>query len=200
MWIWNWHWFSQVSERYCGLVVSVLFLKTYADMWVNESHSVMSISLWPHGLYSPWNSLGQNTGVSSRVLLQGIFSTQGSNPGLPHCRQILYHLSHQRSPNICADIFTCKFDSVNRLHSNDNRKKWIAVLYIFIFIYIYKTLIMHTAIHFAFFTNFFLYSNNFIIKCWEKTLSLKSQRRAHSKYVQKLNYKTKKHFVNFYFC
>ena len=42
-----------------------------------------------------WNSPGKNTGVGSHSLLQGIFSTQGSNPGLPHCRQILYHLSHQ---------------------------------------------------------------------------------------------------------
>ena len=55
-------------------------------------------SLWPHGLYSPWDSPGQNTGVGSRSLLQGIFPTQGSNPGLPHGRQILYHLSHQGSP------------------------------------------------------------------------------------------------------
>ena len=39
-------------------------------------------------LHSPWNSPGQNTGVGSRSLLQGIFPTQGSNPGLPHCRQI----------------------------------------------------------------------------------------------------------------
>ena len=44
----------------------------------------------PHGLYNPWNSLSQNTGVGSLSLLQGIFTTQGSNPGLPHCRQILY--------------------------------------------------------------------------------------------------------------
>ena len=36
-------------------------------------------------LYSPWNSPGQNTGVGSPSLLQGIFPTQGSNPGLPHC-------------------------------------------------------------------------------------------------------------------
>ena len=41
----------------------------------------MSDSLWPHGLYSPWNSPGQNTGVSSLSLLQGIFPTQGLNPG-----------------------------------------------------------------------------------------------------------------------
>ena len=41
-----------------------------------ESHSVMSDSLQPHGLYSPWNSPGQNTGVGGCFLLQGIFSTQ----------------------------------------------------------------------------------------------------------------------------
>ena len=62
--------------------------------------SVMSNYLRPHGLYSPWNYLGQKTGVGSCSLLQGIFQTQGSNPGLPHYRHILYHLSHQRSPRI----------------------------------------------------------------------------------------------------
>ena len=46
----------------------------------------------------PWNSPGQNTGVGSFSLLQGIFPTQGSNPGLPHCRRILYQLSHKGSP------------------------------------------------------------------------------------------------------
>ena len=50
-------------------------------------------TLWPHGLYSPWNSPSQNTGVGSLSLLQGIFPTQGLNPGLPHCRWILYQLS-----------------------------------------------------------------------------------------------------------
>ena len=44
------------------------------------------------------DSPDKNTGVGSHALLQGIFPTQGSNPGLPHCRQILYHLSHQGSP------------------------------------------------------------------------------------------------------
>ena len=48
--------------------------------------------------YSPWSSPGQNTGVGSLSLLQGIFPTQGSNPGLPHCGQILYQLSHKGSP------------------------------------------------------------------------------------------------------
>ena len=66
----------------------------------SESCSVMSDSLQPHGLYSSWNSLGQNTEVGSLSLLQGIFPTQGSNPGLPHCRQILYQMSHKGSPRI----------------------------------------------------------------------------------------------------
>ena len=66
----------------------------------SESHTVMPHSLAPHGLYSPWNSPGQNTGVGSRSLLQGVFLTQRSNPGLPHCWQILYQLSHQRNPRI----------------------------------------------------------------------------------------------------
>ena len=72
------------------------------EKWKNESESrsVVSDSLQPHGLYSPWNSAGQNTGVGSLALLQGIFPTQGSNPGLQHCRQILYQLSHKGSPRI----------------------------------------------------------------------------------------------------
>ena len=48
----------------------------------------------------PWNSLGHNTGVGSLCLLQGIFPTQESIPVLPHCRQILYQLSHKGSPRI----------------------------------------------------------------------------------------------------
>ena len=54
-----------------------------------ESHSVVSDSLQSHGLHSPWSSPGHNTGVGSLSLLQGIFPTQGSNPGLPRCRQSL---------------------------------------------------------------------------------------------------------------
>ena len=56
--------------------------------------------LGPHGLYSPWNFPGQNAGVGSLSLLQGIFQTQGSNPGLLHCRRILYQLSQKESPRI----------------------------------------------------------------------------------------------------
>ena len=46
----------------------------------------------------PWNSPDRNTGVGSLSFLQGIFPTQGLNPGVPHCRWILYQLSHQGSP------------------------------------------------------------------------------------------------------
>ena len=46
------------------------------------------------------DSPGKNTGVGCHALLKGIFPIQGSNPGLLHCRQILYHLSHQGSPRI----------------------------------------------------------------------------------------------------
>ena len=65
----------------------------------NESHSVMSDSLGAHGLYNLWNSLGQNTGVGSRSLLQRIFPTQGSNPGLLHYRSPSLQLSHRGSPS-----------------------------------------------------------------------------------------------------
>ena len=73
------------------------------------SHSVLSHSLrldgllcpWePSGLLCPWDFPGKTTGVGCHSLLQGIFPTQGSNPGLLHCRQMLYRLSHQGSPRL----------------------------------------------------------------------------------------------------
>ena len=66
----------------------------------SESRSVVSNSLRLHGLYSPRNSPGQNPGVGSHSLLQGIFPNEGSNPDLPHSRRILYQLSHKGSPRI----------------------------------------------------------------------------------------------------
>ena len=66
----------------------------------SEGCSVVSDTLRPRGLYSPWNSPGWNTGVGSLSLLQGLFPTQESNPGLPHCRCILYQLSHKGSSRI----------------------------------------------------------------------------------------------------
>ena len=79
-------------------------------MWlhlVNEcaGHSVISESLQPHGateelsgLLCPWDPPGKNSAVGNHSHLQGVFLTQGSNPGLLHCRHILYHLSHWGSP------------------------------------------------------------------------------------------------------
>ena len=66
-----------------------------------ESRSVVSNSLQPHGLYSPWNSPGQNTGVGSLSLLQQIFTTQESNPGLPHCKGTAL-----MSPALASGFFT----------------------------------------------------------------------------------------------
>ena len=65
-----------------------------------KSVSYVQLFATPWTLYSPWNSPGQNTGVGSLSFLQGIFPTQGLNPGLPHYRHILYQLSHQGSPYI----------------------------------------------------------------------------------------------------
>ena len=81
-----------VSLRTVMAPVVVSFSETES-----ESRSVVSDSLWPYRLYTPWNSPGQNTGVGSLSLLQQIFLTQKSNQGLLHCRQILYQLSYQES-------------------------------------------------------------------------------------------------------
>ena len=70
--------------------MTILFHPNYYSE--SESCSVMSDSFRPHGLYSPWNSPGQNTGVGSLSPLQGIFPTHW------HCRWILYQLSHKGSP------------------------------------------------------------------------------------------------------
>ena len=66
--------------------------------WV-VSDSLWLHGLWPAGLLCPWNSLGKNIGVGS-FPSSGIFPVWGSNPGLLHCRQILYHVSHQGSPRL----------------------------------------------------------------------------------------------------
>ena len=79
---------TSTPEKEMDFVIPVTVL--VCDMETeSESRSVVSDSLRPHRLYSPWNSPGQNTGMGSLSFLQGIFPTQGSKPGLPHCRQIL---------------------------------------------------------------------------------------------------------------
>ena len=81
------------------VIIREVQIKTYSEVSFHtsqnesESHSVMSDSVTPWTIKSPWNSPGQNTGVGSLSLLQGIFPTQGSNLGLLHCMWILDHLS-----------------------------------------------------------------------------------------------------------
>ena len=113
-------------------------------MCETESRSVTSDSLQPHGLYSPWNSPGQNTGVGSRSLLQGIFPTQGSNPGLLHCRRVLYQLSHQVSPRILEWVspFSSGSSWPESLQLSYQGSPYICVcvcvcVYIYKYIYIY---------------------------------------------------------------
>ena len=69
-----------------------------SEKWKSLSRVWLFVTPWI--VYSPWNSPGQNTGVGSLSLLYRVFPTQGSNPGLLHCRRILHQLSHKRSPRI----------------------------------------------------------------------------------------------------
>ena len=96
--LYPWDFLAKYFMKYAGQII-ILYISNIQ----NISHSVVSNSLQPHGLYGarplcPWNSPGKNIGVDCHSLLQGIFRTQGLNLSLLHCRQILYHLSHQESP------------------------------------------------------------------------------------------------------
>ena len=73
------------------------------DPWTTTIYYILLLYIVDPWTTSPGSSVhgdspGKNTGVGCHALLQGIFPTQGSNPSLPHCRQILHHLSHQWSP------------------------------------------------------------------------------------------------------
>ena len=90
----------------------------------SEIHSVGSDSLQHHGLYSPWDSPGQNTGVGILSLRQGIFPTQGSNSGLPHCRQILYRRNQKGSP-LCHEG---KGQSPEDTRGNKRHSHWASLV------------------------------------------------------------------------
>ena len=92
---------------------------------VLENRSVVSYSLWLHGLCGPWNSSGQNTRMGSLSLLWEIFPTHGSNPGFPHCRWILYHLNHKGSPRILEWVIY-PFSSGSSQAKNQTRVSCIA--------------------------------------------------------------------------
>ena len=87
--------------------------------------SKISDSLRPHGLYSSWNSPGQNIGMGSLSLLYGIFPNQVLNPGIPYCRQIFYQLSHNRSQRILERV-AYLFSSGSSQPRNQTRVSCIA--------------------------------------------------------------------------
>ena len=91
-------------------------------MLFRSNHSVVSHS---SRLLCPWNSPGKNTGVGSHFLVQGLFQTQGLDPDLLHCRQILYCLSHQGSggKRICLQCRRSRFDPWVR--KIPWRRKWL---------------------------------------------------------------------------
>ena len=78
----SWKWWKKMNQVFLLCHLNIIKM-------ICESCLVVSNYLPPRGLYSPWSSPGQNSGVGSCFLPQGIF------PGLPHCRRILYQLSHQ---------------------------------------------------------------------------------------------------------
>ena len=86
----------ETSKRKTGKFTNTWKLNNIL-LW-SECRSAVSNSLWPHWLYSPWNSPGQNAGAGGLSLPQGIVPTQEKNRGLLHCRWILYQLSYQGSP------------------------------------------------------------------------------------------------------
>ena len=78
----------------------------------------------PPGSSVHGDSSGKNAGVGCHALLQGIISTQGLNPGLSHCGQILYHLSHQGSPRILEWV-AYPFSRASSQPRNLTRVSWI---------------------------------------------------------------------------
>ena len=97
MWVWTLGWEDPLEK---GMATHPS-IHAWEIPWTeepSESRSVIYDSFRPHGLYSPWDSPGQNPGVGSLSLLQRIFLTQESNQGLLQCRQILCQLSYEGSP------------------------------------------------------------------------------------------------------
>ena len=98
------------KKTYCALIAFWPLYSKLSPLLCNVSHAVLCLVAQscltlcnPMDCHLPGSSVhgdspGSNTGVNTHALLQGIFPTRGSNPHLLHCRWILYHLSHQRSP------------------------------------------------------------------------------------------------------
>ena len=94
-------------------------MKEYKVKKVKSLQSCLTLcdpmDLQPSRLLCPQDSLGKNTGVCCHAVLQGIFPTQELNPGLPHCGQILYHLSHQRSLKGYGSLLNTSFTMLSML-------------------------------------------------------------------------------------
>ena len=93
-----------------GCLFRLYFIYFHSEKRKSINHSVVSNSLGSQGLeparlFCPWNSPGNSTGVGNHSLLQGTIPTQELNLGLLHCRQILYHLSHQGSPYFHSNLY-----------------------------------------------------------------------------------------------
>ena len=130
-------------------------------MKVTQSHLTLQ---GPIDYTSPWNSPGQYIGVCSHSPLQGIFPIQGSNPGLPHCRQVLYQLSHQGSPRLPAkhgNLPYMKIFCVSFISFKCPQCRWKTCVYI----YIYEQLFCIWTQGFFFF--FFCFLKNLSFK-WRK--------------------------------
>ena len=81
---------SRDDMQNIGLATKFMPVFPCAQMCSGVSDSLLPRELQPARLLCPWESPGKSPGVGCHTLLQGIFSSQGSNPGLPHCRQLLY--------------------------------------------------------------------------------------------------------------
>ena len=99
---------SFIDLLYC--LFRLYFIYFHSEKRKSINHSVVSNSVGSHRLelarlFCPWNSPGKSTRVGNHSLLQGIVPTQELNPGLLHCRQIIYHLSHQGSPYFHSNLY-----------------------------------------------------------------------------------------------
>ena len=96
---WTWIWASSGSWWWTRKpdVLQSMESQRLRLNWLSKNHYILLPKNWCNLAPLTWNFPSKNIGVGCHFLFQGIFPSQGSNPGLLHWRQILYHLSHQRS-------------------------------------------------------------------------------------------------------
>ena len=96
---------KDIRRKFAGYFAGKLPRRTPQEVFVTQLCPTLCDPMVyrPPGSSVQGDSPGKNTAVGCHALLQGIFPTQGSNPGAPHRRRILYHLSHQGSPYLRKD-------------------------------------------------------------------------------------------------